>query len=448
MLRRIVIAGSILVGLSGLIQANGPERGPLRLTLKRSVELALSPEGSAKIQLATEGIKQAKARSAEARSALLPNLQGSVGEEDTMQSLSKLGLQALHLPFNLHIPSTVGPYPVTDVRATATQSIFNFSSIRRFQSARAGVGAAQSEEKFTEDQVAAQVAHAYLGALRAGTELDTVKANMALAEALLKQAENQKEVGTGTAIEVTRARVQLSAEKQRHLMVANEYRKANLQLLRAVGLNLDTEVELLDKLVYVAVDAMTLDNAKETAFSSRSDLQSQVAREKSAKLSGSAAKMERLPSVLSFADYGTIGEGLNTSLLPTRTYGFAVQIPVFDGGRLDARRAAAESQAREQVVRTNDLREQIELEIRLALDSLQSAEEEVKVAEEGLKLAEAELTQARRRYENGVSNSLEVTDAQTRLERARDNQVLALYNHNVARFDLGQATGTIRSMIQ
>jgi len=447
-LRRIVIAGSILVGLSGLIQANGPERGPLRLTLKRSVELALSPEGSAKIQLATEGIKQAKARSAEARSALLPNLQGSVGEEDTMQSLSKLGLQALHLPFNLHIPSTVGPYPVTDVRATATQSIFNFSSIRRFQSARAGVGAAQSEEKFTEDQVAAQVAHAYLGALRAGTELDTVKANMALAEALLKQAENQKEVGTGTAIEVTRARVQLSAEKQRHLMVANEYRKANLQLLRAVGLNLDTEVELLDKLVYVAVDAMTLDNAKETAFSSRSDLQSQVAREKSAKLSGSAAKMERLPSVLSFADYGTIGEGLNTSLLPTRTYGFAVQIPVFDGGRLDARRAAAESQAREQVVRTNDLREQIELEIRLALDSLQSAEEEVKVAEEGLKLAEAELTQARRRYENGVSNSLEVTDAQTRLERARDNQVLALYNHNVARFDLGQATGTIRSMIQ
>ena len=448
MFRRILIVASAFVGLSCLMQGNGPERGPLRLTLKRSVELALSPEGSAKIQVANEGIKQAKARSAEARSALLPNLQGSVGQEETMQSLSKLGLQALHLPFNLHIPSTVGPYPVMDVRATASQSVFNFSAIRRFQAARAGVGAAQSEEKSAEDQVVFQVAHAYLAALRAGAELDTVKANMVLAEALLKQAEHQKDIGTGTAIEVTRAQVQLSAEKQRHLMVANEYRKENLQLLRAVGLILDTEVELLDKLTYVAVDAMTLDKAKETAFSSRSDLQSQEEREKSAKLSGSAAKMERLPSVLSFADYGTIGEGLNTSLLPTRTYGFAVLIPVFDGGRQDAERAAAESQAREQVVRTNDMREQIELEIRLALDSLQSAEEEVKVGEEGLRLAEAELTQARRRYEAGVSSSLEVTDAQTRLERARDNQVLALYNHNVARFDLGQATGTIRSMIQ
>lgn len=445
---RILITAAVLVGLTGTVRGGGPERGPLRLTLKRSVELALSPEGSAKIQMSTEAIRQAKAHSAEARSALLPNLQGSVGDEQKMQSLGALGLDALHLPFSLRIPSTVGPYSVMDVRATATQSIFNLSSIRRFQAARAGVGAAQSEEKFTEDQVAAQVAHAYLATLRARAELETVKANVALAEALLKQAKNQKDAGTGTAIEVTRARVQLSAENQRHLIVANEFRRANLELLRVIGLNLDTEVELVDTLTYVPVDSTTVDKAKEIAFQSRADLQTQLAREKSARLSGSAAKMERLPSVVSFADYGTIGPGPYTALLPTRTYGFAVQVPVFDGGRLDAHRTAAESQAREETVRTNDLREQIELEIRLALDGLQSSDEEIKVADEGVRLADAELAQARRRYEEGVSSNLEVTDAQTRLERARDNQVVALYNYNVSRFDLGQATGTIRSMIQ
>jgi outer membrane protein len=445
---RILIAVAVSWAWAGPVRGNGPERGPMRLTLKRCVELALSPEGSAKIQLASEGIRQAMARSAEARSALLPNVQGSVGQEEAMRSLSELGLQALHLPFNLKIPSTVGPYAVLDVRATATQSVFNFSSIRRFQAARAGVGTANAEEKFTEDQVVAQVARAYLAALRARAELDTVKANVALAEALLKQAQNQKNAGTGTGIEVTRARVQLSAENQRHLIVANEVRRANLQLLRAVGLNLDTEMEVVDKLSYLPIDIMTVEKAKETAFASRSDLQSQVSREKAARLSGSAAKMERLPSVLSFADYGTVGPGLNTSLLPTRTYGVSVQIPVFDGGRQDAHRAAAASKAREEEVRTGDLREQIELEIRLALDSLQSADEQIKVADEGARLAEAELAQARRRYEAGVSGSLELTDAQTRLERARDNQVLALYNYNVARFDFGQATGTIRSMIQ
>ena len=85
-------------------------------------------------------------------------------------------------------------------------------------------------------------------------------------------------------------------------------------------------------------------------------------------------------------------------------------------------RAESASQYRAETVRTNDLKEQIELDVRLALDSLQSAEQQVKVAQEGLELANNELTQARRRYDAGVAISVEVTDAQTRLERARDNQ--------------------------
>ena len=67
--------------------------------------------------------------------------------------------------------------------------------------------------------------------------------------------------------------------------------------------------------------------------------------------------------------------------------------------------------------------------------------------EEGLQLAEAELEQARRRYMNGVAPSLEVTQAQTELARARDNEVFALFHHVQARIDLGQATGTLRKEI-
>ena len=56
------------------------------------------------------------------------------------------------------------------------------------------------------------------------------------------------------------------------------------------------------------------------------------------------------------------------------------------------------------------------------MDALQSADAQVKTAEEGLKLAQNEVAQAERRYEAGVTNSIEVTDAQTRLARARDNR--------------------------
>ena len=94
------------------------------------------------------------------------------------------------------------------------------------------------------------------------------------------------------------------------------------------------------------------------------------------------------------------------------------------------------------------MKEQIELDVRLALDSLATAQEQVKVAKEGLELAENELAQAQRRYAAGVATGLEVTDAQTRLARARDNQTTALYGYNVARLDLAQATGGVRSLVQ
>jgi outer membrane protein TolC len=334
-----------------------------------------------------------------------------------------------------------------DARLNGTQTIFDFASIRRFQASRVGISAARSDVEATEEQVAAQVARAYLGAIRADADVEAGEANVTLSEAVLALAQNQKEAGTGTGIEITRARVQLANDRQRLLVLQNARRSAHLQLLRAMGMRLDTELELTDKLQFIPMDAVTIEEARAQAAKQRPDLQAQRERESNARLAASATKLERLPSLSAFGDYGALGTGLDNAL-PTRTYGVSVRLPLFDGGRRDARRVESESQYRAEKVRTNDLKEQIELDVRLALDGLRSAEEEVKVANEGLELAGNELTQARRRYEAGVANSLEVTDAQTRLERARDNRTAALYGYNLARIDLAQATGKVRSLVQ
>jgi outer membrane protein TolC len=224
-------------------------------------------------------------------------------------------------------------------------------------------------------------------------------------------------------------------------------RAARLQLLRAMNLRLDAEIELADKLAYAPADATTLDQARAEALKLRAELKAQQDREANARLSGSAVRMERLPSLSAFGDYGTIGTGVDNAF-PTRTYGVSLRLPLFDGGRRDARRAEAASQYRQERVRTRDLKEQIELDVRLALDSLASAEQQVRVANEGLELARAELELARVRNDAGVANSLEVTDAQTRVSRAQDNRIAALYQHNLARIDLAQATGTMGRLIQ
>ncbi|HTQ53771.1 MAG TPA: TolC family protein [Bryobacteraceae bacterium] len=447
------------------------DRGPLRLSLKRAVELALSPEGNTYIQLSDENLRQAKSRTTEARSLLLPDIEAQASQATVMKSLAALGLdlassQTLlgaadsltgplaptekELLFNIvdHIPRVVGPFNSVDIRTRLTQSLVDFSNIRRYQSSRAAWRAARSDRGATDNTVSATVAKAYMAALRTDANVEAYQANVSLAEAVLKQAENQKAAGTGTGIEVTRAKVQLSNERQRLLVVQNERTKAHLQLLRVMGLNLATELELTDKLSYEPADVMTLEQAEAMALKNRPDFKAQAEREEAARLNAHAVKLERTPNLVAFADYGTTGtNGSTVSLLPTRDYGFALRVPIFDGGRRDARRAETASQFRQERVRSNDLHEQVELEVRMALDSLHSADEQVRVAEAGLSLAQSELTQARRRYDAGVASSLEVTDAQTRLERARDNRIAALFNHNVARVDLGQATGTIAEVI-
>ena len=440
-------AGAAQEAASGVAAAH---RGPLPLSLKRAVEVALSREGNTGIELAEESLAQARDRSAQARAALLPDLEAAYSTQSRTEDLAAQGLSSKLFNFPIpgfQFPAFVGPFSTMDARVSATQSVFDFSSIRRFQASKAGAAAARSDLDSTSEQVAAQVAKAYLAGIKADADVESALANTALSEALLTQAQNEKNAGTGTGIEITRARVQLANDRQRLLEAQNARRAAYLRLLRAMNLRLDTDLELTDKLQFLPVDPLELDRARAQALQQRPDYQAQRDREANARFSASATRMERLPSVAAFGDYGASGTGFDSSL-PTRTVGISVRVPLFDGGRRDARRAESASQLRAEQARTNDLKEQIDLDVRLALDELASADDEVKVAREGLDLSENELAQARRRYQAGVTNSIEVTDAQTRLERARDNQTAALYNYNLARIDLAQAMGRVRSLVQ
>jgi outer membrane protein TolC len=418
----------------------------LPLSMKKAVEIALTPEGSPRIALATETIKQAEMRRLESRAALLPDIESSMNERRQTTNLRAFGFNfAIPIP-GISIPSIVGPFSVFDARATAQQTVFDFSTIKRYQASKTNIEVAKDDFDTTKNQVSDQVARAYVATLRADAALETAKANVELSQALLKTAQDQKDAGTGTGIEVVRAEVQLANDKQRLVVAQNDRTRAGLNLLRAMGLKLDATPTLTDKLSYSPADIGTIGDLLAGARKARTELKTQQDRETSAKLTYDSVKWERLPSVGASADYGSIGSQLVGSM-PTYTYGVSVRVPVFDGGRRDARRVESASQLRQEQTRTRDVEQQVELEVRVAFDAVKSASAEVTTAEEGVRLAEQEVAQARRRYEAGVTNSIEVTDAQTRLDRARNNQINALYDYNVARIDLATATGRIREYV-
>ena len=163
----------------------------LQLTLKQAVDLALAPDGNTRVKLAAEAIRQAEARSAEARAALLPDVEGTVSEQSETSNLKAYGFSFLHIPIpGLSIPTFVGPFDVFDARANVTESVFDFSSIRGYQASKVAVEAVKADNEGTRDQVTDQVARAYLAGLRAQASLDTAQANVELSEALLKLSQS------------------------------------------------------------------------------------------------------------------------------------------------------------------------------------------------------------------------------------------------------------------
>ncbi len=421
-------------------------RPMMELSLRQAVEMALAPDGAARMKLARESITAAEARKHQALAALLPNVDGTTTYANQTVNLRSFGIN-FAIPGLGATPSLVGPFSTVDIRATASQSIFDFAAIKRYQVGKSGEAQARLQQKATEDQTIERVSRAYLTVLRAQAIVEADEANVKLAQQLLDLAESQKRAGTGTGIEITRAQVQLANESQQLATARNELKRASLLLLREMGVSLAADVKLTDTMEYRETPLDSAAEAFRTAEQTRSDLKAQLQQEKTARLNHDSVKWERLPSITASGNYGAIGltEG---PILPTRVYGATLRIPVFDGGRRDARRAEAASQLRSQQILSRDLRQQIDLELQLAMDGIRTADIQVRTAREGLDLAQNELDQARRRYEAGVTVPLELTDAQSRLARARDNYVAALYSHNLARVDLTAAMGNIAQTVR
>jgi outer membrane protein TolC len=420
---------------------------PVPLTLKQAVDIALAPDGNTRVRLAAMAVEQSKTRQAQARGALLPNIDGSVSGQNFTRNLKAFGIS---FPSNIPgftQPTIVGPITNFDARLSASMTLFDFSAWKRLDAAKTGVAAAQAEAESARNTAADAVARAYVAALRTKAALEVARANLTLAESLKKLASEQKEAGTGTGIEVLRAEVQMANEKQRLSLLENENHRAHLQLARLLNLGLDRELQLTDTLAMPEANVPAMDEALKAAWENRKDLSAQALRTEISKRSYEAVKWERLTSIQGFGDYGAIGLDVE-SALGTRTYGATLRIPIFDGGRRDARRAEAAIALRQDELRTADLRKQVELDVRLALDTIGAAAQQVRVSEEGVQLAERELAQAQRRYQGGVTSNIEVVDAQTRTERARDNRILALYQYNQARIDLATAMGALHRILQ
>jgi outer membrane protein len=424
---RVVMCALLLV-IAGRLEAQ-----PRKISLSNSIQAAL--ENNANVQIAEEQEVQAAARAQEQRAAIFPNVNGTAGYVNQTINLGARGIRFPGLP----IPTTVGPFGTFDIRAQYTQPIVDFSLIRRYQSTRRAADASRFDIDAAKNAVAAMIARLYFNVQRARAMVLSIEAQIALDQNILKLARDRQEFGVGTGLDVTRAQSRLAVDDHRLLQARNDSRTAELRLLRAMGQRPNAELDLTDALIESNLVIENADAAVAKAFANRPEMKAEEKKLEAARLSVGGSKAERFPAVQAFADYGSNG---NTDLfVPTNTIGVQVQLPIFDGGRRSAHRKTAESQLHQAEIRARDLRDEIELEVRLAIDTLASTREQLRAAEQSQKLALEELELARLRFDAQVAPQIEVVNAQAALAEARSRHVNALFALKSAEIEYQRVTG-------
>lgn len=422
------------VGQSPLTGSNpvSLQPGTISLTLLDAIDRGI--KYNLGIILSQQGNESARAARMLALSHMLPHIEARVGE-----SVQQINLAAFGLSAPAGGSPIIGPFGFFDTRGLLTQSL-SFRSYYDKRAADENVSAARFSYQNTRDLVVLVVGASYLQALADASQVESVAAQVQTAQALYDQAVSLKNAGMSPAIDVLRAQVELKAQQQRLLVAKNDYAKQLLSLSRVIGLPMGQEFQLADKIPLAAPVPITFEEALQRAFEKRSDYKQAQAQLRAAELSKRAAQAQRLPSLGINGDYGVVGPTPGHSH-GTFTAAAAVSVPIFQGGKISADVLEADTVRQQRQAELDDLRQRIEFEVRTAFLDVDAASQQLEVAGGALHLARDQVRQSRDRFSAGVTNNVEVVQAQEQQATAEENYINSLYAHNVAKLSLARALG-------
>jgi outer membrane protein TolC len=402
------------------------------LTFQDAIDLAL--KNNLGVLLQSYNTIAARGQKWKELSELLPNVTARVSESVVQENLAAQGLR---FP---GFPTVVGPFGFSDARVYLSQSILNLKALNRERGAREDERAAQFSYKDARDLVVLATGNAYLQALSGGARVETAEAQMQTAQALYGKATDQQNAGLSPAIDTLRAQVEFQNRQQQLIVARNDFAKQKLALVRAIGLPVGQEIALTSKAPYDAIATLGIEGSLQRAYASRSDYLAAAQQVRAAEYYRKGASSEYFPTIDMTADYGDLGINFGNSH-GTFTVAGRLNIPIFQGGKVHADVLRSEATLRQARAQLDNLRGQIEYEVRSALLDIEAADQQVQVARSSVDLSEQTLLQARDRFSAGVTDNLEVVQAQQTVAGAHESYISSLYAHNLAKIELVRAMG-------
>jgi outer membrane protein TolC len=411
--------------------------GVLQLTFTDAIERALRQNLAG--LLSEYNTIEARGEKWQQLSDLLPNVSGDMQEVREKVSLQALGFTGSLFP-GQNLPRVIGPFSYFDVRASATQRVFDWKSIQKYRSSVIGEGVARYNLKDARDLVVLATGNAYLQAIAGAARVETSEAQVESAKALYNKAVAQQQAGVAPAIDTLRAQVEYQTRQQQLIQAANDFAKQKISLARVIGLAPRQEFELAERAPYDPFPIPDVETSVQRAYTMRSDYKAAHDRLVAAQLERSAARAGYYPTLDVAGNYGESG-ATPGDVLPTYTVMGTLNVPIFQGGKVHGDVLKADAALRQAEAQLADVRALIDQDVRNALLDLKSSSDQVAVAQSSVKLADQALMQSQDRFSAGVTDNLEVVQAQEAVAVAHENLISSLYLNNLAKVSFARALG-------
>ena len=417
-----------LLTASCAIAAVAQETQPItqaKKTLAECVAVALEQHPS--LKAATASVEAGKQRVREALSNYLPQVSANYGAARRQNNAASFGVTGPPKRFNLY---TAG--------GSLTQVLFDFGqNLNSIRSAQAAEHSLQADRTTQREVVVLNVKQAYFNVLATRRLLTVADETVRQNEKHLEQAQGRFNVGLVAKFDVTQAQVQLANAQLNQLTARNNVAVAHETLRNALGLIGPLDFDIVDNFDVHQV-TVTESAALTAAYDKRPELQSIRAQELATTEQVAALQKNYLPSVQAKGDYNW--QGTDYPRQDLWDFGATVNLSLFNGGLTTAQ--IGEQKANLANLKYNEevLRQNIALEVRQDVLNLAQAAESIRVSETALRQARENLDLAEGRYNTGVGNIIELTDAQASLTTAEANHVQALYSYKTTVAALEKAT--------
>ena len=409
------------------------------LSLENCIDLALKYQPSLQASQAT--IAAQKARVEQALAAYYPQVNFNATYNTSTANFTTVagtsaatGLRRYSWTF----------YDIFAMGPTVSQLIYDFGrTANSVKINRENQNATEQDLQTTVQNVVLNVKQTYYGVLQAQALIKVAEDTFVQNEKRLEQAKGFYEAGTRPKIDVTNAEVNLANIQLALIRAKNSYQVTRANLNNAMGLREDLNFAI-EKFSEFKPREIALGEILHSAYTRRPEILQIKARQRSQEAGVELARSSYYP-ILS----GNASNLYRTNELPREfqwdwSFGATLSVPIFSGFSTPNQIAEAKANLKNLEAQEESLRQNIRLEAEQAYLSLKEAMERITVSEKTIDQAKENYDLASGRYQVGVGQPLEITDAEVLLANARANYIQALYDYKVAEARIDKAMGLSR----